>query len=211
MGERPQWQDSFSNEAETIPEDLQTPGNGLRAPKPPKRKERAVPGVSLRALIEDRNYPALAGLGLLGIGVLLIAENMLGLDFSLWGLMLLGIGGWIMTDAWQTYQQNRRTWTSVARNRLLAGGLVTLIALMGMISINWWSLLLLGAGGWLGYDSWQRYESQGRVLDETARRRGWVGVLIAALGFFGLFGLGSAWPLLLIAIGAAMLYRHQRG
>lgn len=208
MSQRSPYQDSPVEDMD--PERNDSFDGGSRTSYPFKCKTRPVPGLDLKALIKERNYPALAGLGLLGVGLLLIVESILGLDFSLWGLMLLGIGGWIMSDAWQTYQQAHRTWTDVARNRMLAGGLVTWIALMSMISINWWSLLLLTIGGWLGYDSFKRYEAQGRVLDETSRRRAWIGGLTAAVGFFGLFGLGSAWPLLLIAGGAVMLFRHRR-
>ncbi len=185
-------------------------GNGTRQLRRAAQSARPVPTLSVRALIEERNYPALAGLVLGAVGCLVVLRTLFDLDLSLFNLTLAGLGGWLMTNAWQMYQRASRTWTTVAQNRMVAGGLIALVALMGMISLDWWSLMLMVFGGWMGYDTWQRYEERGRVVDSRLRQRAWLAALVGSVGFFGFFGLGSAWPLVLIAAGVAMLYRRRR-
>ncbi len=182
--------------------------NGPRKTKRKRASGGRVPGLDLRELIQERNWAALAGLGLIGLALLMIVQRSLGLSFNLWSLLLLGIGGWIVYDTLQIFRQQGRTWTAHTRNRMLAGGLVVLIALMGMLAINWWGLLLLVVGGWLGFDTFQKVEARGGVWTQTLRNRMLAGVVIGGLGALAFFSLGSAWSVILIVIGGFMLCRH---
>lgn len=183
-------------------------GNSNGPRKKKKRADGPIPGIDLQALIQERNWAALAGLGLIGLALLILVQRALGVDFNLWSLLLLGIGGWIVYDTVQIYEQQNRTWTDHVRNRILAGGLIVLVGLMGMLSINWWGLLLLVVGGWLGVDTYQKTESQGGVWTQTLRNRMLAAVIIGGLGAMAFFNLGSAWSLILIVIGGYMLCRH---
>lgn len=184
-------------------------GNG---PKKTKRATdtRAVPGIDVRQLIEERNWAALAGLALIGVALLTVFQRTLDVNFNLWSLLLLGIGGWLAFESYQRYTQQGRTWVGNTRNRLLAGALIALIGLLGILDVNWWGLLLIGVGGWLGFDTYQQVESAGGTWTDHLRNRMIAAAVIGGLGLFGFLNLGSAWPLILIVIGAAMLYRHFR-
>ncbi len=179
-------------------------------PGKPKRTtstsdRRPVPPVNVRALIEERNWTALAGLALLGVGVLLAVGGLFGLSFDLWAVALTLLGGWIAANGWVRYQDAGRRWDDTARNRVAFGGLTALIGLMGLLNVGAWSAIALGAGGWLGYDTWQRYESDGRVWTPALRNRA---LAAGVIGFFGLSSLihvGGA-GLLLIVIGAVLLF-----
>lgn len=185
-------------------------GNGDYGPKKNKRASdsRPMPGLNVRELIEERNWSALAGLALIGLALLSAFQSMFDVDFNLWSLLLLGLGGWLLVDTYKTYEQQGRTWAENTRNRMLAGALIGLIGLMGMFDINWWGLLLIGVGGWLGYDTNQQVQSMGGVWTDHLRNRMIAAAVIGGLGLFGFLNLGSTWPVILIVIGIAMLYRH---
>jgi len=175
------------------------------APRKRKLTDQRVPGFNLRELIAERNWTALAGLGLLAIGVLYVVDSWLGLDFQLWSLLLIVLGGWLALDGWRSYEAAGHTWESRARNRVFAGVMVAALGLFGLFELNTWSWLLIILAGWLAYDTWQRYEAAGRVITQTVRNRFIGAGIMAALGLLGSLNWWSAWPLLLIALGVALL------
>ena len=178
--------------------------------KPHEKRKRtagtsSVPGLNIRELYAERNWTALAGLTLIGIGFLYVIQDVLNFRLNLWSLVMVGLGGWLMADAWQTYQVGR-VWAGNSRNRMLSGAIIVLVGALGMMDVNWWGLLLIGVGGWLGYDTWQKYEANGRVWTTQTRNRMFAAAALGVVGIFGFIHLGSAW-LLLIIVGAVMLYR----
>lgn len=186
----------------TINDDKNRP---ITAPRKRKLTDQRVPGINLRELITERNWTALAGLGLLAIGVLYVVDSWLGLDFELWSLLLIVLGGWLLLDGWRDYEAAGRTWESRARNRVFAGVMVAALGLFGLFELNTWSWLLIILAGWLAYDTWQRYETTGRVVTQTVRNRFIGAGIMATLGLLGALNWWSAWPLLLIALGLALL------
>jgi hypothetical protein len=168
-----------------------------------------LPGLDIRELLEERNWTALAGLGLIGLGVLYIVLDVLNIHFVLWAWLLLAAGGWLTFDAWQKYNATGRQWTGITRNRMMIGVLVMLIGLFNALQIDWGGLLLLGAGGWLGYDTWQKYDAVGRVWTQKTRNRMFVAGALILFGLISFIPSWSTWPLLVIVIGIAMLYRHN--
>lgn len=175
----------------------------------PKRTPDSLPGINLRELLEEHNWPALAGLALLALGLLIGLQALIDLDFNLWALLLVGGGGWLAADAWQKYQAAGQRWTDSTRSRLIVGAGMVLIGLLGVFEIDWWGLLLLSVGIWLGVDAWQQYQAAGRTWTHRTRRRMIFGVLLGLLGLSGLVDLGSAW-LLLIIVGAAVIFWRAR-
>jgi hypothetical protein len=167
-----------------------------------------LPGISIRELYEERNWTALAGLGLLGVGLLYLFGDLFNISINLWALSLLGIGGFLMLDGWQKYQAAGERWVENSRNRVFGGGVIALVGLMGTLHLNWWGLLLIGAAGWLGYDTWQKAEDSGGEWSQVARNRMLAAGAIGLIGLFGLVNLGSAWSWLLIIAGGIMIYRH---
>lgn len=174
-------------------------------PRKPKLNEQRVPGFDLRELVEERNWTALVGLGLLAIGVLYVVDSWLGLDFQLWSLLLIALGGGLALDGWRDYKAAGRTWEDRSRNRIFAGVLVTALGLFGLFELNSWGWLLIILAGWLAYDTWQRYIAAGRMMTPTVRNRFLGAGIMAALGLFGSLNWWSAWPLLLIVLGIALL------
>jgi hypothetical protein len=176
-----------------------------------KRKHSAdpLPGLNIHELVEERNWTALAGLGLIGLGLLYIVLDVLNIHFVLWAWLLLAAGGWLTFDAWQKYNDSGRLWTSTTRNRMMVGVLVALIGLLNALQIDWSGLLLLGAGGWLGYDTWQKYDSVGRVWTQSTRNRMFVAGALILFGLISFIPSWSTWPVLIIVIGVVMLYRHN--
>ena len=202
-----------TNETEPVPATHQRAnGSGPRPPRKndatPPRDPRPVPDIDLRALWEERNWTALGGLALLVVGCLVLLEDLFGLNLNLWSMLLVGIGGWLMFDAYQTFQAHAQRWAGTSRNRMLAGGLMVAVGVMGMFDFDLWGLVLLGAGGWLGYDTYQKVEADGGTWTDQSRTRLGVAIALGVIGFFAFFNMGSAWPVILIVIGAAMLYRH---
>ncbi len=169
-----------------------------------------LPGVSVRELLDERDWPALAGLALVTLGLLVLVADVFNLRLVLWAWMLLGAGGWLVFDAWQKYQAAGRQWVGSTRNRLLFGGLIALVGLFGTLHVDWWAMLLLGAGAWLAYDTRKQANAR-RGWTHHLRNRMFVASVVALIGFLALFPSWSAWPLLLIVAGAVMLYRHGRG
>lgn len=205
MSQQPNESRAISGEAEPIPSEIRrrTPGNGLH-PVPPPRDERPVPPLSLRALVEERNWTALLGLGLIGVGLLIFLQDMLHLHLRLWALLLLGVGGWLAADGWSRYEHAGRVWDDTARSRALFGAVTALVGFIGLLNLNWWGLLLIAFGGKLGHDTWRRYTSGGRVWTAGLRRRAFFALIVGGIGLLSFFNLGSAGPLLLILIGAGL-------
>ncbi|NLX08307.1 MAG: hypothetical protein GXY36_01480 [Chloroflexi bacterium] len=169
---------------------------------------QGVPGFDIRQLIEERNWPALAGLALIGIGILYLVQNVLGLDFNIWSLALLGIGGWLMWDGWQSYEAHGRVWVENSRNRMTGGAVIALIGLFAILDLSGWGFFLVLVGGYLAWNAWRNYEQNGRVWNPRDRNRMWAGAIMVGIGVFGLINLWSTWPLLLIVVGAVVLYRQ---
>jgi hypothetical protein len=167
---------------------------------------KSLPGINIRELVEERNWTALAGLGLIVIGILYVFGDFIGLDFHLWNVILLGIGGALMLDAWSKYQDNGRSWTEQSRSRMAGGAVITLVGLLSIFDLSGWGWPLLAIGGWLIYDARKKYEQNGRVWVEPARSRMIGGAVIAVIGLFGFVHLLSTWPLVLIILGGAMLF-----
>lgn len=167
---------------------------------------KSLPGINVRELIAERNWTALAGLGLIIVGILYVFGDFLGMDLNLWNVILIGIGGALMVDAWSKYQDHGRTWTQQSRSRMTGGVVIALVGLLSIFNLSGWGWFLVILGGWLIYDAWQKYEQNGRVWVDLARNRMIGGVVILALGLFGFIHLLSTWPLVLIILGGAMLF-----
>jgi hypothetical protein len=116
-----------------------------------KRKHTGdpLPGLNVHELIEERNWMALAGLGLIGVGLLYVVFHVLNITFALWAWIMVAGGAWMFLDAWQDYDAAGRIWTGKTRNRAMFGLFIGLIGLFNALRIDWGGLLLLGAGGWL--------------------------------------------------------------
>ena len=170
---------------------------------------RPVPPVSIQALLDERNWTALAGLALLATGVLLAIGGLLGMSFNLWALGLAAVGGWIAASGWLRYQDAGQRWDDTSRNRAVFGGLTALVGLLGLLQFNAWSIILFGAGGWLAYDTWQRFENGGRVWTPTLRNRAIAAAVLGVIGLSSLIHVGGA-GLLLIVIGVALLFGRTR-
>ncbi|MBN1679549.1 MAG: hypothetical protein JW966_04605 [Anaerolineae bacterium] len=165
----------------------------------------SIPGINVRELIEERNWTALAGLALIGIGVLYLLQDMLGLHLELWSMVMVILGGWLMWDGWQTYTGNERTWSERSRSRMIGGGVIALIGAFAVLDLSGWGLFLLVLAGWLAYDTWQKYQAAGRIWTERSRNRMVAVGVMTLVALFGLIDMWSAWPVLLIGIGTAML------
>lgn len=186
-----------------------TPNDRNDRPKTPARdrklNEQRVPGINLRELIADRNWTALAGLGLIAVAGLYAIDRWLGLDFQVWTLLLVVLGAWLFLDGWRSYEDAGRVWEDRARSRVIAGGLILALGVFGLFELNMWAWVLLILAGWLAYDTWQRYEANGRVMTQLVRSRWIAAALLAGLGLLGSLNWWTAWPLILIVIGIAML------
>lgn len=178
-----------------------------RVTDPPRRKlnEQRVPGINVRELIEDRNWTALAGLGLIAVAILVALDGWLGLDFEVWNLLLVVLGGALALDGWRSYEAAGRTWSERSRTRTAVGGIIVALGVLGLFELDLWSWMLLILAGWLAYDTWQRYERNGRVVTQLIRNRWIAAGVLAALGLLGAMSWWSMWPLLLIALGVALL------
>lgn len=170
-----------------------------------------LPGISIRELIRERNWPALGGLALIVLGLLYIVEDITGLDLNLWSLVMLGLGGWLIYDGYQRYQANNRTWTDTGRSRAAAGGVIALIGLLSAVHISGFTLLLLIVAGLLGYDAWNTYQQNNRVWTERARSRMTGAAVLAGIALLSLINLWSTWPVILIGIGVVMLFGFVGG
>lgn len=171
----------------------------------------SLPDINITQLIEERNWAALGGLALVAIGILYLVQDILGMDFNLWSLAMLGIGGWLMADAWQRYDRAGRNWVGNSRNRMIGGAVIALIGLFAILDMSGWGFFLLAIGGLLMFDAWQKYDRAGRVWVGNTRSRMIGGGAAALIGAFGLLHTWSTWPLILIIVGVAMLYGHIGG
>ncbi len=202
MTQQPHEPHRVSGDAPAPPEVRGLPPDHNVPPSAP-RDGRPVPPVSVHELLEERNWTALAGLALMGVGVLILLEDALTIHLSLWALLLLGLGGWLALDGWNRAQRVG-AWDSTARNRALFGGVMALIGIIGLLDLNWWGLLLMVLGVRLGQQTWLRYQRGGRRWTVGLRRRAFLAVVLIAIGSFSFLHLGSAWPLLLVILGAAL-------
>ncbi len=202
MSQQPNDPRIISGDAEPIPSQVRRggPGNGSRPPG----DSRPVPPLSLRALVEERNWTALVGLALIAAGLLVFVGDVLHLHLRLWALLLLGVGGWLAADGWNRYERAGRVWDDTARSRALFGAVTALVGLIGLLNLNWWGLLLIALGGKLGHGTWQRYTSGGRVWTPGLRRRAFLALLVGGIGLLSFLNLGNAAPLLLILIGVGL-------
>jgi hypothetical protein len=196
--------DPFKNATKTDPKPKRTPNGAKR-----KNSGDPLPGLNIRDLIEERNWMALVGLGLIGVGLLYVVFHVLNITFALWAWLMVAGGAWMFLDAWQDYDAAGRIWTGKARNRAMFGLLIGLIGLFNALRIDWGGLLLLGAGGWLGYDTWKKYDAVGRIWTPQTRNRMFIAGALALLGLLSFIPSWSTWPLLIIVIGVVMLYRHN--
>jgi cation transport ATPase len=74
---------------------------------------------------------------------------------------------------------------------------------------NWWSLFLIVPGAILLKKVYDGYQANGEQLDRDLRNRLVIGGALILVGFSMAFELSSAffWPVALILIGGAMLFR----
>jgi hypothetical protein len=193
-------------------------GDPYKVEAKPKRKSNGskhknngdpLPGLNINELIEERNWTALVGLGLIGVGLVYVVFHVLNISFALWAWLMLAGGAWLAYDAWKDFDASGRVWAGKARNRMIAGVLIALVGLLNALRIDWGGLLLLGAGGWLGYDTWQKYDAVGRIWTQQTRNRMFIAGALIVLGLFSFIPSWSTWPLLIIVIGVVMLYRHN--
>jgi hypothetical protein len=193
--------------------------NAYKAKAKPKRKSNGtkrknssdpLPGLNINELIEERNWTALVGLGLIGVGLVYVVFHVLNISFALWAWLMVAGGAWLTYDAWQDYDAAGRIWAGKTRNRMIAGVLIVLVGLFNALRIPWGGLLLLGAGGWLAYDTWQKYDAVGRTWTQQTRNRMFVAGALILFGLLSFIPSWSTWPLLIIVIGVVMLYRHSR-
>lgn len=176
-----------------------------------KRKHHAyapdappVPPVSVRALVEERNWTALAGLGLLVMGGLILLGDAIDIRFNLWAVLLLGVGAWLVTTGWQRYEQAGYRWDDTARNRVIFGTISLLVGLLGLLQLDWWGLLLLAIAFRLGRDAQRRVGAAAGRWTLRQRAKMALAVFIGAIGLLNILSLGSAGPLLLILIGIGL-------
>lgn len=171
-------------------------------------EKQKLPGINIHELIEERNWMALVGLALIGVGLLYFVQDLLGLHFTLWNLFLIGVGGWLLYDTWKKYNAAGLALTDTIRNRFLIGGALVSMGLLAALQISVWGVFMLVIAGWLAYDTWRDYKANGHTMTEQLRNR-FIGAGIAALvGLFGLIHLGITWPLIFIVIGLVMLFRY---
>jgi len=184
--------------------------NGIKEPITKEKRKRgengSLPDVNVRDLVEERNWSALAGLALIAVGVLYLVQDILGFDLNLWNLLMLGVGGWLMVQSWRAYQANGRVWIEPHRTRMIAGAAIGFVGLISAFHLAGWEWLLLAIAGALMYVARQEYIQNGRAWTPRSRSRMTGGVVIGLIGLFGLINLWSTWPLLLIVVGAAMLF-----
>ena len=176
-----------------------------------KRKRSStstVPAPNVSDLIAERNWAALAGLALIALGVLYALQHLLGLRLDLWALLLMGIGGWLLYDAWQG--SSGSPWDDAAtRTRTLVGGVLLAVGALSVVAWNVWGLLVLGAGVALGYDTQKRVDALGGIWTRDLRNRMFVAGLLAFFGLSAFISLGGLWWLVLI-VGGVILYRRAR-
>ncbi len=173
----------------------------------PKRSNN-LPAPNVSELIEERNWAALAGLALMALGVLYALQHLLGLRLDLWALLLMGIGGWLFYDAWQ--QSGGSPWErQPTRTRALVGAALLLAGVMSILTMNWWGMFVLGAGAWLGYDTWQKVQALGGVWTRDLRNRMFVAGLLVFFGLSAFVSL-SGWGWLVLIVGGVILYRRAR-
>ncbi|MCZ7540104.1 MAG: hypothetical protein M5U29_09355 [Anaerolineae bacterium] len=196
MNQQPPDSRIVSGEAEPVPSEVRRRG--------PSNGSRPVPPLSLRALAEERNWTALVGLGLIGVGLLIFVQDVFHLHLRLWALLLLGVGGWLAADGWGRYERAGNAWDDTARSRALFGAVMALVGFIGLLDLNWWGLLLIAFGGKLGHDTWRRYASGGRIWTAGLRRRAFLALVVGGIGLLSFFKLGSAGPLLLILVGVGL-------
>lgn len=194
MSEEPRDSDPRVKEAERV-----SPGVRRNGQRKNGTARSSIPDINIRELYAERNWAALTGLGLIALGIITLIQDFIGLHLEVWSLALIGIGGWLMYDAWEKYQANGKRWNEHARARMTGGSVISLIGLLAILEISGLGLMLIAIGGWLLYDAWQRYEKNGRIMSNSIRNRVLVG------GGMALFGLFMNGPLVLIVLGLIVL------
>ncbi len=173
-----------------------------------KRSTSAVPAPNVSELIAERNWTALGGLALMALGALYALQHLFGLRLDLWALLLIGIGGWLLYDAWG--QSNDAPWDNDAtRTRALVGVALLAVGVMNMLTLNWWGMIVLGGGVWLGYDTRKRVDALGGIWTRDLRNRMFVAALLVFFGLSAFISMGGLWWLVLI-VGGVILYRRAR-
>lgn len=83
------------------------------------------------------------------VGGLLLLIGILGIvDINWWGLLLLGVAGWLGYDAWQRVQAAGNVWTTPARNRAVAAAVIGAVGLLGFMNLgSAWAVVLIAFGG----------------------------------------------------------------
>ena len=176
-----------------------------------KRKRSSTSGVpapNVAELLEERNWTALAGLALMALGALYALQHLFGLRLDLWALLLMGIGGWLLYDAWG--QSNGAPWENpTTRPRAIAGAVLLAVGVLNVLTLNWWGVLVLGAGAWLGYDTRQRADALGGIWTRDLRNRMFVAGLLIFFGLSAFISMGGLWWVVLL-VGGVILYRRAR-
>ncbi len=178
-----------------------------------KRKRSSVPAPNVPELIAERNWTALAGLALIALGALYALQHLFGLRLELWALLLVGIGGWLLYTAWQpndlSAQDTSHSVHTPLRTRAIVGAVLLSVGVMSIFSFNWWGLMVLGAGGWLAYDTRKRVDELGGVWTRDLRNRMFVAALLGYFGLSAFVPLGGLWWVVLL-VGGVVLYRRAR-
>jgi hypothetical protein len=106
---------------------------------------------------------------------------------------------------------------------LLIGGFLVLVGVIFLLNSlgiarvvlpdwNWPALLLLFPMFWAARSAWQAYQANGEQMNPEARDKAvWAVIFLIFFGmaFYG-WRWGQIWPVILIAVGAAMLLRHRK-
>ena len=106
---------------------------------------------------EHRNKGWVAGLIIIGLGLVFLVSNLTGFVLNNWWALFILIPG-IMSfvNAWNSYRDDGR-WSKRARGGVIGGLIITLVAVIFLFNLDWsnvWPLfLILGGlaillGGW---------------------------------------------------------------
>lgn len=103
---------------------------------------------------------------------------------------------------------------------LIVLGAFILLQNMGFLWFsNWWALFILAPGLLILYRAWQAYQASGEQFSRHVRTQLLGGIIVTALGVTFLFDInlhrlglhinwGQYWPVLLILLGAVLLFRR---
>jgi hypothetical protein len=104
-----------------------------------------------------RNNGWVAGLIIIGVGLVFLVSNLTGFVLNNWWALFILIPGIVsFVNAWNSYREDGR-WSKRARGGLIGGLIITLVAVIFLFNLDWgrvWPLfLILGGlavllGGW---------------------------------------------------------------